>query len=839
MAKKQQTPASKTAAPTPIQEKKQSFQFNIRSIVPLAVCLLYFAVHFIPDMGGYDAMGAQWNYMVALDFVVILFILSRDEYKVSTVKLFRNTFSKLYLAFFALAGISIFTAINPTESWVCYARLIATIVAYFNISILLQGRTDLFKILAQTLGLILLYESYDTISKFREGFGSFSENELIMSLKGMAGNKNIFAAGLVAKLPFVLYGIHTYKLLGKLLNTVILIFASIAIFIVNARATYLSLFLIIGLYFAFCVILYLKEKKMEQALYRVGFILIPVIIAFFVAQFQLSTLEGLQDQKNTSFGSVTERLASVAKTDDESNQVRFRLWQHAIDYTGKHPFTGCGVGNWKIASIIYQRTITNDLYVPIHAHNDYLEVFAELGILGGLIYLSIFVCIVVFTWKTFYSKASEETKLISVFSFIAFTTYAVDALFNFPLERPISQVFFSFLTAVNVGAYIKGREEQEEEKPVTEKAVALRAGYSFIAMLFLIPSFYVTYSTYKSLIVQKTVLADINNEPLKLDWKVVVSSFPSIPNLTATAQPVDGIKGRYVYEAGKFATNIDPVTKAARFNEALHLLTKARDANPYIGYSEFLKAGLYFEMKKFDSALINAKIAFDLRPKAKTYFQTLMAILSKVKDTTGIKKAFIEFDKYRHWAYGYNMYLQALLLAGAQDTKYMLSMADSALKMFPTHPEVPDLHVRRQEILNVAAIIAANKNGNAGAVTDFATASKYYTEGVATFGSGKPSVDNLEKAASLFLKAFALTNDYHAVENAAICFFNMGQYAKAIVYFDKELALKISADGKPEYFKGVALINLGKRDDGCSNMQVASKKGYAAADAILKSHCGK
>src|SRR6478735_8520604 len=156
MAKKNQATAPKTAATTPpTQEKKQSFQFNIRSILPLAVCLLYFAIHFVPDMGGYDAMGAQWTYMVALDFVVIILILSRDEYKVSTVKLFKNTFSKLYLAFFALAGISIFTAINPTESWVCYVRLIATIVAYFNISILLQGRNDLFNILAQTLGLIL------------------------------------------------------------------------------------------------------------------------------------------------------------------------------------------------------------------------------------------------------------------------------------------------------------------------------------------------------------------------------------------------------------------------------------------------------------------------------------------------------------------------------------------------------------------------------------------------------------------------------------------------------------------------------------------------------------
>jgi hypothetical protein len=78
-------------------------------------------------------------------------------------------FSPNYISrFFALACISVFVAINPTEGWVCFVRLMATSIAYFNIAILLQGRVDLFKILAQVLGIILFIESCQTISQFIE-----------------------------------------------------------------------------------------------------------------------------------------------------------------------------------------------------------------------------------------------------------------------------------------------------------------------------------------------------------------------------------------------------------------------------------------------------------------------------------------------------------------------------------------------------------------------------------------------------------------------------------------------------------------------------------------------
>ena len=41
------------------------------SIISIVFTFLYLIVHFIPDLGGADVMGAQWLYASSLDLVVL------------------------------------------------------------------------------------------------------------------------------------------------------------------------------------------------------------------------------------------------------------------------------------------------------------------------------------------------------------------------------------------------------------------------------------------------------------------------------------------------------------------------------------------------------------------------------------------------------------------------------------------------------------------------------------------------------------------------------------------------------------------------------------------------
>ena len=174
--------------------------------------------------------------------------------------------------------------------------------------------------------------------------------------------------------------------------------------------------------------------------------------------------------------------------------------------------------------------------------------FAE-RIAGGLLYLGLFICIPIFTIKVYRSDADEETKLISLFSFLAFIGYSIDAFFNFPMERPISQVFFAFIVSLNITACLSACKIRQEENNTVHPTSSIKTIFGLTAILFLLPAGYVTYLTYKSLVAQKTIIPDLDNEP-EIKWNEVFaitfhSKYISIrPTLEAS-------EGRYLYEAGK------------------------------------------------------------------------------------------------------------------------------------------------------------------------------------------------------------------------------------------------------------------------------------------------
>ncbi len=807
----------------------ESASISFSNFIPLFFGLLYLVVHFLPSFGSLDAFGSQWLYVVCIDFITLLYIiLNKKEYHTVSNSVITNIFSEIYFCFFILAGLSIFIAINPTEALVCFVRIIATIVAFVNLSILFQGRVHLFKWLAQLLGLILLVESFQTISQFFSGADDISFDALILSLKGTTGNKNIFAADLAIKIPFVIYCIHTFKIWGRLFNISILFLSLFTLFIINARASYVSLFLILISYFSFLLFTFQKEKKILETIFRMAYIFTPLLIALLFSQFEIATKKNLQPQTETitKYGTVTERVATIYSI--ENNKGRIQFWNDAIDYTMKHPIIGCGIGNWKIASIPYEKSLYNDGTVSMHVHNDFLENFAELGIFGGLLYLGLFVCIFFFTFHVLRSDTSEETKQISFFTFLSFIGYTIDAFFNFPFERPITQVLFALIVALNVNSFIDAKKISKTEFDPSKKNFLAKNIFGLVVFLLLVPAIYVTYQTYKSLVAQNTIIADHENQPLRLTWNEVVPVLPSIPNLSVMAQPLDAIKARYLIEADKN-------------EEALVYLKKASKANPYFGYAEFLKAGIYAKMDKMDSAYTNARDAFYKRPRAIPRYQTLIAVLAKMKDTLHIHQAFTEVRKYRNEPYAWNLYLMGMLQVKIKGDEKLLRLSDSALQLFPGNG---DLIARKNEI----AYTMGMQNGiQQNRLADKNKEQSYFTEGVANFNlaSSLSNQNNFEASNEknrLAIKYFLLAaetnpNNFAYYENAGLAYLNMKNFANALVYLKKALSLKSATDGKTEYFSGIALLNLGKKEEGCTYLQTSLSLGWKEAAVTINSNC--
>jgi O-antigen ligase len=559
--------------------------------------------------------------------------------------------------------------------------LITTIVAFFNLYTLLYGKKGLTSTLTLILVSILILQSAQSLGFLFSQMGSMGFNEIVLGMRGNAGNKNIYAASLMIKIPFALYGLLHLAGLRKVLCMAGFTLGSLVIFILNSRTTYLGLIAVLIFTVAYELIQFARERKKGHLL-KIALLVVPVVIGYVIAQGLVGSTKyniGDESAAEGQYGTVAERMGSIVSDKDGSKNQRLAFWKDAIDYTKKHPLLGAGYGNWKLESIEPSKDIFDELSVPLHAHNDFLEFFAELGIPGGLIYISLFLFIAVTTVQFIWRGKNRAAEPIIVMSAIGLLAYAIDAFFNFPIERSINQIYFSLVSAICLSTIQFSKNEtaaiatsEHTDKSTGNKALL----FAFTCMIIMLPMIYITFQTYQSLIIQEKTRIDMDKEKIDLTPEYVVNAFPSMPNIGYSTLPLDGIKARYLGQNGKT-------------EEAMKYVERIQYTNPHLKYGEFLKALIYINTNRPDSAQKYAAEAFFHRPRVKNYYDLLIAASVQVKDTNMIKKAFNTFIAKRPALPGtWDRYLEGMTnvkvsYQPSAMTNQMLQLADSALKIFP------------------------------------------------------------------------------------------------------------------------------------------------------------
>jgi len=85
---------------------------------------------------------------------------------------------------------------------------------------------------------------------------------------------------------------------------------------------------------------------------------------------------------------IIDRVTGSALSGSQSNVETFFssrgwIWQDTLLMIGANPVTGVGIGAYQTAYPIYSRS--DGALTVSHAHNDYLQVLSDCGVLGGLI----------------------------------------------------------------------------------------------------------------------------------------------------------------------------------------------------------------------------------------------------------------------------------------------------------------------------------------------------------------------------------------------------------------------------------------------------------------------
>jgi len=338
----------------------------------------------------------------------------------------------------------------------------------------------------------------------------------------------------------------------------------------------------------------------------------------------------------------------------------------------------------------------------------------------------------------------------------------------------------------------------------------------------MLPVAYVTNSTFESMKIQPKVYGDLDAKNLNIAEVEALNNY--FPNLSATGLAISDIIGTYY-------------VKNAKYQESIPYFTEGKLANPQFHLSDTYKSLAYINLNKDDSALKYAIIGFDERPRSKTAYNQIVNITAKLKDSVGLKKAFLTYIKYRNDDFGWYLYLNNIIRMKQAFTPEIIALVDSACKLFPTNNDLKNLQniyknggqiVTQQ---NTAAIPVNNvteeineKNKKLGLLITKAT----------YLFNGAKYID----AAKVFLEASALDpNNYVYYENVGVCYYNNNNLEQCLQYFDKSINFKTATSGKSEFFKGVALNALGKKDDACRLLQISKDKKYPDADKYYKLYC--
>lgn len=142
---------------------------------------------------------------------------------------------------------------------------------------------------------------------------------------------------------------------------------------------------------------------------------------------------------------VTHRVVSIPDLTDVANRVRILIWQSTLTMVRDHPLTGVGAGNYALVYPRYRKLEEWGLsqrQIVGEAHNDYLQVAAEAGLIGLAAFLFL-LWRAAATARAALAKSTDASDRVRASAIIAaLGGLLVEAFFGFPLKNPASGAAF-------------------------------------------------------------------------------------------------------------------------------------------------------------------------------------------------------------------------------------------------------------------------------------------------------------------------------------------------------------------------------------------------------------
>ena len=233
-------------------------------------------------------------------------------------------------------------------------------------------------------------------------------------------NPNNFAEILVMLMPFLLalfLNARTWR--GKLLSVLALIPCVASIGYTLSRSSW------IALAFGVVVFIILLNWRFLPLLIVGGIIAIPFLPA-----------------------SIMNRILTIGNMNDTSTLYRFAIYDNTTYLIRDYGVRGVGLGTDVMRQVFRVYPTMFDGNYPIHTHNNYLQMWGELGIFGAISYLGLVFYQVKRGVKAFYSGTNRQVKNLLAAAIGAFCGILVMGVAEYTWFYPRNMFVWFFLFGI-------------------------------------------------------------------------------------------------------------------------------------------------------------------------------------------------------------------------------------------------------------------------------------------------------------------------------------------------------------------------------------------------------
>ena len=390
-------------------------------------------------------------------------IVNAKKYKLSP-----SSFNFPIISFMAICIFSLFWSDSPFISLKELPLFLAGPLLYFITTNNIYHKRQIEHLLNAILIIGTLLGIYGIFQYQGIDFAFWKGNIARSKVFGLFGNVNYFAEYMIVPLSlaislFFAARNRTHKIL--LLMGILAMGGSLIL--TFTRGSYLAL----GISSIFMFSLYLASRgKSFIKEHKKIFILILTLIILVTFLF---AVPNPLNKPGTVISKIKRRISVAQFTQGSSLKRRIAIWKFTALMIKDHPLLGSGLGTFKYNSLKYQAKFfdqgeNRSLYpygIADKVHNEYLQLWAELGVIGLLIFIWLTISYFNYGIKILNKIKDRYKQGILIGLMGAVVAVLIDAIFGFPLHLPATLVLFWLVIGLTIA--LDGSKKEEKKVVLT------------------------------------------------------------------------------------------------------------------------------------------------------------------------------------------------------------------------------------------------------------------------------------------------------------------------------------------------------------------------------------